>query len=49
MPEWVLQVFNAMQQQGLKTNVITYTAVISAGELTLQIFVEMQLQDSRSI
>ena len=44
MPVKVLQLFLEVQQQGLEPNVITYTAVISAGKLTLQLFDEMRLQ-----
>ena len=44
MPERALQLFDEMQQQGLEPNVITYTAVISTGELTLQLFDEMRQQ-----
>ena len=39
-----LHPFNEMQQQGLEPNVITYTTVIGAGELTLQFFDEMRQQ-----
>ena len=39
MPERALQLFDEMQQQGLEPNVITYAAVINAGELTLRLFV----------
>ena len=31
-PEWALEVFQAMQRQGMVPNVITYSAVISACE-----------------
>ena len=33
MRKLALQLFDEMQQQGLEPNVITYTIVISAGEL----------------
>ena len=39
-----MQLFDEMQQQGLEPNVINYTAVISAGKLTLQLFDEMRQQ-----
>ena len=44
MPERALHPFKEMQQQGLEPNVITYTTVIGAGELTLQFFDEMRQQ-----
>ena len=37
MPVSTLQVSDEVQQQGVEPNVITYTAVISAGRLTLQL------------
>ena len=44
MPERTLQLFDERQQQGLEPNVITYTAVICAGRLTLQLCDVMQRQ-----
>ena len=41
--------FDEMRQQGLEPNVITYTSVISAGELTWRLFEEMRLQGLQPI
>ena len=41
-----LQLFDEMQQQGLEPNLITYTAVISAGELSLQLSMSCDSRDS---
>ena len=49
MPEKALQLFDEMQQQGLEPNVITYTAVISAGELSLQLSISCGSRDSSPI
>ena len=42
----VLQLFEEVQQQGLEPNVITYTAVFSAGGLAFQLFDRCGSKDS---
>ena len=49
MPQRALQLFGEMQQQGLEPYVFTCTAVLNAGELTLQLFVRGSGRDASPI